>query len=183
MNRDTLQTAIETLEAQNENSQFDQVIAQMKVQLQDLQKAEEEAADEEARKEAELVKRIEEKWGLTKAQYDDVINEYQATMNPIDNAFEFNNKQMKLFAHLWIVNPKERLLMDCDGLFLTEDDAYNMVYKNPWEYIDIDEIVDEKFDEVDEEELYNKLVEMRDDEYETDEDGNILHEDEEDEVA
>lgn len=183
MNRDTLQTAIETLEAQNENSQFDQVIAQMKVQLQDLQKAEEEAADEEARKEAELVKRIEEKWGLTKAQYDEVVNVYDVTSNPIENALELNNKQMKLFAHLWIENPSETLLTDYDGDFYTEEEAYDMVCNNPDDYIDINDVVNENFYNVEEEELYNKLVEMRDDEYETDEDGNILHEDEEDEVA
>lgn len=176
MKIENLKNAIETLGAQNVNGQFDQVINQMKVQLQDFQKAE-----EEARKETELEKRIQEEWGMTKAQYDEVMNEYSATCNPIKHALELNNKQMKLFAHLWVENPSERLLMDYDGDVLTEEGAYDMVYNNLDYYIDINEIVDDSFEEVDEEALYNKLVEMRNDEYETDEDGNILHE--EDEVA
>lgn len=182
MNIDNLQTAVETLEAQNEDGQLDQVITQMKVQLQALQKAEEEA-EEEARKEAELAKRIEEEWGLTKAQYDEVVNVYDVTSNPIEDALELNNKQMRLFAHLWVENPSETLVKDYDGEFYTEEEACDMVYENPEQYIDIHEVVNDNFDEVDEEELYNKLVEMRDDEYETDEDGNTLHEGEEDEVS
>ena len=182
MKTNDLINAIETLEAQNENGQYDQVINQMQVQLQDLQKAEEEA-EEEARKEAELAKRIEEEWGLTKAQYDEVVNVYDVTSNPIEDALELNNKQMKLFAHLWIENPSETLLTDYDGEIITEKEAYDMVYNNPDNYIDINDVVNDNFYNVEEEELYNKLVEMRDYEFDTDEDGNIVNEDEEDEVA
>ena len=173
MNIENFKTAIETLEAQNENGQFDQVINQMKVQLQDLQKAE-----EEARKEAELVKRIEEKWGLTKPQYDEVIKTFKSGENPTDDAYEFNNKQLKLLAHKWAT---EKDLIDVDGEFKTLDEAIDVVENNPSYYIDFEDYIAKHFDVFDEDEIYEKMVEMRDDEYETEEDGNILHE--EDEVA
>ena len=170
-----LLSAIETLEAQNENGQFDQVINELKVQLENLQKAE-----EEARKEAELEKRIEEEWGMTKAEYDEVIKTFESGENPTDYAYEFNNRQLKLLAHKWAT---EKDLLDVDGEFKTLDEAIDAVENNPSYYIDFEDYVAEHFSVFDEDEIYEKLVEMRDDEFETDEDGNILYEDEEDEVA
>lgn len=171
MNILNLSTAIETLGAQNVNGQFDQVINQMKVQLQDLQKAE-----EEARKEAELEKRIQEEWGMTKAQYDEVIKTFESGENPTDYAYEFNDKQLKLLAHKWAT---EKELLDVDGEFKTLDEAIDAVENNPSYYIDFEDYVAEHFSVFDEDEIYEKLVEMRDDEFETDEDGNILHEEDE----
>ena len=170
-----LKNGIETLEAQNENGQFDQVINELKVQLENLQKAE-----EEARKEAELEKRIEEEWGMTKAEYDEVIKTFESGENPTDYAYEFNNRQLKLLAHKWAT---EKDLLDVDGEFKTLDEAIDAVENNPSYYIDFEDYVAEHFSVFDEDEIYEKLVEMRDDEFETDEDGNILYEDEEDEVA
>ena len=173
MKIENFKTAIETLGAQNMNGQFDQVINQMKVQLQDLQKAE-----EEARKEAELEKRIQEEWGMTKAQYDEVIKTFESGENPTDYAYEFNNRQLKLLAHKWAT---EKDLIDVYGEFKTLDEAIDVVENNPSYYIDFEDYIAKHFDVFDEDEIYEKMVEMRDDEYETDEDGNILHE--EDEVA
>lgn len=164
MKTNDLRNAIETLRVQNGNGRYDEVINQLEVQFQELFKEEEE-------------KRIEEDWGLTKPQYDDVMKEVSATCNPTDDAFKFNNKQMRLFAYMFV--SRKILVKDYEGDIITCDDARKMVYDDPFNYIDIDEIVDEKFDEVDEEELYDILVELRDDEYVTDEDGNVINEEDE----
>ena len=166
-----LTTVVESLEAQNENGQFDQVINELKVQLHNLQQAEEKANEE-----AEL--EIKEKWGLTIKEYDEVIRAFNSDDNPTDCAYKFNNKQLKLLAHKW---GTDCVLYDVDGEFKTYDEAWDEVNNYPWDYIDIDEVINDNFSEVDEDEIYETLVELRDEEYATDENGNVVYE--EDEVA
>lgn len=161
-----LKKATETLEAQNENGQFDHVINEMKVQLRNLQKAEREADEK-----AELEKRIKEEWGLTLKEYNDVICAFNTGENPTECAFEFNNKQLKLLAHKWST---DSVLYDVDGDFLTYNEAWDEVNNYPSEYLDLDEVIANNFNEIGEDEIYEKLLEIRDEEFVTDKDGNVI---------
>lgn len=115
---DNLIKAIESLEAQNVNGQFDQVINEMKVQLSNLQKAEEEAKEDAEE---------QRKWGLTKKEYDDVIHAFNSRYNPTDCAYEFNNKQLKLLAHKWVTY---RNLYNVDDEFKTFDELCEYIIDN-----------------------------------------------------
>ena len=169
----SLKKAIETLEAQNENGQFDQVIYDMKVQLLNLQKAEKEANEEGG-----LDKLYQHVWGMTEKEFYAVVKKYQPTLNPTKDAYELNNKQMKVLAHQYY---NDRNLFWVDGEIKTRDEAYDEVVNNIDEYIDIYEFIWDNLNHVDEKDIYNALIVERDDEFETDEDGNVVYE--EDEVA
>ena len=159
---DNLIKAIESLEAQNVNGQFDQVINEMKVQLSNLQKAEEEAKEDAEE---------QRKWGLTKKEYDDVIHAFNSSYNPTDCAYEFNNKQLKLLAHKWVTY---RNLYNVDDEFKTFDELCEYIIDNLDCYFNIDQVIDNNFDLVDECDLYQALIDARNEEYETDENGDLV---------
>ena len=74
MQSNILQKAIESLAAQNENGQFDQLIESLNVQFQET--IGEEKRNEEA-----------QKYGLTIEQYEAVIHAYEHDDNPLDCFF------------------------------------------------------------------------------------------------
>ena len=154
--------AIETLEAQKVNGQFDQVINETKVQLHNLQKAEEKAKEDAEE---------QRKWGLTKKEYDDVIHTFDYNRNPTDCAYEFNNKQLKLLAHKWVTY---RNLYNVVDAFKTFDELCEYIIDNLDYYFNIDQVIDDNFDLVDEDDLYQALIDARSEAYETDENGNLI---------
>ena len=157
-----LKNAIESLEAQNVNGQFDQVINEMNVQLHNLQEAEKKAKEDAEE---------QRKWGLTKKEYDDVIHAFNYSRNPTDCAYEFNNKQLKLLAHKWVTDSD---LYIVDDEYKTYDELWEDISDNLDCYFNIDQVIDDNFDLIDEDDLYQVLIDARNEVYETDENGDLV---------
>ena len=152
---------IETLESQNENGQFDQVIESLRVQYY-------EALDEERKNEEA------QKYGLTKEQYDDVIDAFKNDDNPLDCYYEFTNAQMRLLAHKWTSNNNDLLFINDDDEVVTFEEASDYICYHPDWFFDIDEAVYDNFESVDEDTLYQRLIDARNEECETDENGELV---------
>lgn len=152
---------IETLESQNENGQFDQVIESLRVQYY-------EALDEERKNEEA------QKYGLTKEQYDDVIDAFENDDNPLDCYYEFTNAQMRLLAHKWTSNNNDLLFINDDEEVVTFEEASDYICYHPDWFFDIDEAVYDNFESVDEDTLYQRLIDARNEECETDENGELV---------
>ena len=137
MNSKEIEKAIETLEAQNANGQFDQVIDGLKKQLSD----------------EEPVEILMREWGLTRDEYDEVCKSFQWVKegnNPFDTDFELkNDNQLKFLAHL-IKEYKDYYVDDYD-------DLYDEILGNVETYFDIDEKISDEFSIVDEEDIYGFL--------------------------
>lgn len=152
---------IETLESQNENGQFDQVIESLRVQYY-------EALDEERKNEEA------QKYGLTKEQYDEVIDAFENDDNPLDCYYEFTNAQMRLLAHKWTSNNNDLLFINDDEEVVTFEEASDYICYHPDWFFDIDEAVYDNFESVDEDTLYQRLIDARNEECETDENGELV---------
>lgn len=152
---------IETLESQNENGQFDQVIESLRVQYY-------EALDEERKNEEA------QKYGLTKEQYDDVIDAFENDDNPLDCYYEFTNAQMRLLAHKWTSNNNDLLFINDDEEVVTFEEASDYICYHPDWFFDIDEAVYDNFESVDEDTLYQRLIDARNEECDTDENGELV---------
>lgn len=147
MNSKEIEKAIETLEAQNANGQFDQVIESLKKQLSD----------------EEPVEILMREWGLTRDEYDEVCKSFQWVKegnNPFDTDFELkNDNQLKFLAHL-IKEYKDYYVDDYDERIespLDYDDLYDEILGNVETYFDIDEKISDEFSIVDEEDIYGFL--------------------------
>lgn len=152
---------IETLESQNNNGQFDQVIESLRVLYQNA------LNEEKKNKEAQ-------KYGLTKEQYDEVIDAFVNDNNPLDGYYEFTNAQMKLLAHKWTSNNNDLLFINDDDEVLTLHEASDYICDHPDWFFDIDEAVYDNFESVDEDTLYQRLIDARNEECETDENGELI---------
>lgn len=161
MKSSIINNAIETLAAKNENGQFDQLIESLNVQFQET--IGEEKRNEEA-----------QKYGLTIEQYEAVINAFENDDNPLDCYYEFTNAQMKLLAHKWTSNSNDLLFINDDNEVLTFDEASDYVCDHPDWFFDIDEAVYDNFESVDEDMLYQKLIDARNEECEIDENGELV---------
>ena len=159
MDINILSKSIEIIESQNENGQFDQVIEFLRVQSQEALK------EEQAKAEAL-------KYGLTEEQYNEVIDAFKSDSFPLDDSYQFNNAQLKLLAHKWAED--KSLYLDDDGEVISWKDAYGLICDEPDYYIDIDQVIDDNFDLVDECDLYQALIDARNEEYETDENGDLV---------
>ena len=146
MNSKEMEKAIETLEAQNANGQFDQVIESLKKQLSD----------------EEPVEILMREWGLTRDEYDEVCKSFQWVKdgnNPFSTDFEMNDNQLKFLAHL-IKEYKDYYVDDYDERVespLDYDDLYDEILSNVETYFDIDEKISDEFSVVDEEDIYGFL--------------------------
>lgn len=147
MNSKEIEKAIETLEAQNANGQFDQVIEGLKKQLSD----------------EEPVEILMREWGLTRDEYDEVCKSFQWVKeghNPFDTDFELkNDNQLKFLAHL-IKEYKDYYVDDYDERIespLDYDDLYDAILNDVETYFDIDEKISDEFSVVDEEDIYGFL--------------------------
>ena len=146
MNSKEIEKAIETLEAQNANGQFDQVIESLKKQLSD----------------EEPVEILMREWGLTRDEYDEVCKSFQWVKdgnNPFSTDFEMNDNQLKFLAHL-IKEYKDYYVDDYDERVespLDYDDLYDEILSNVETYFDIDEKISDEFSIVDEEDIYGFL--------------------------
>lgn len=146
MNSKEIEKAIETLEAQNANGQFDQVIESLKKQLSD----------------EEPVEILMREWGLTRDEYDEVCKSFQWVKeghNPFDTDFELNDNQLKFLAHL-IKEYKDYYVDDYDERIespLDYDDLYDAILNDVETYFDIDEKISDEFSIVDEEDIYGFL--------------------------
>ena len=147
MNSKEIEKAIETLEAQNANGQFDQVIESLKKQLSD----------------EEPVEILMREWGLTRDEYDEVCKSFQWVKeghNPFDTDFELkNDNQLKFLAHL-IKEYKDYYVDDYDERIespLDYDDLYDTILNDVETYFDIDEKISDEFSIVDEEDIYGFL--------------------------
>ena len=148
MNSKEIEKAIETLEAQNANGQFDQVIDGLKKQLSD----------------EEPVEILMREWGLTRDEYDEVCNSFQWVKegnNPFGTDFELkNDNQLKFLAHL-IKEYKDYYVDDYDDERLEHpldyDDLYDAILNDVETYFDIDEKISDEFSVVDEEDIYDIL--------------------------
>lgn len=147
MNSKEIEKAIETLEAQNANGQFDQVIEGLKKQLSD----------------EEPVEILMREWGLTRDEYDEVCKSFQWVKeghNPFDTDFELkNDNQLKFLAHL-IKEYKDYYVDDYDERIespLDYDDLYDTILNDVETYFDIDEKISDEFSIVDEEDIYGFL--------------------------
>ena len=146
INQKEIEKAIETLEAQNANGQFDQVIESLKKQLSD----------------EEPIEILMNEWGLTRDEYDDVCKSFQWVKdgnNPFDTDFEMNDNQLKFLAHL-IKEYKDYYVDDYDERVespLDYDDLYDEILNNVETYFDIDEKISDEFYVVSEEDIYGFL--------------------------
>lgn len=147
MNSKEMEKAIETLEAQNANGQFDQVIESLKKQLSD----------------EEPVEILMREWGLTRDEYDEVCKSFQWVKegnNPFSTDFELkNDNQLKFLAHL-IKEYKDYYVDDYDERIespLDYDDLYDAILNDVETYFDIDEKISDEFSIVDEEDIYDIL--------------------------
>lgn len=146
MNSKEMEKAIETLEAQNANGQFDQVIESLKKQLSD----------------EEPVEILMREWGLTRDEYDEVCKSFQWVKegnNPFSTDFEMNDNQLKFLAHL-IKEYKDYYVDDYDERVespLDYDDLYDAILNDVETYFDIDEKISDEFSIVDEEDIYGFL--------------------------
>ena len=152
---------IETFEAQNENGQFDQEIEYLKVQFQ-------KALDEERKSEEA------QKYGLTIEQYDEVIDAFENDDNPLDGYYEFTNDQMRLLAQKWTSNNDDLLFINHDDEIVTFDEASDYICDHPDWFFDIDEAVYDNYKSVDEDMLYQRLLDARNEVCETDENGELV---------
>jgi hypothetical protein len=152
--------AIESLGAQNENGQFDQVIESLRVQFHKA--LVEEKKNEEAYK-----------YGLTIEQYDEVIDAFENDDNPLDGYYEFTNDQMKLLAHKWTSSNNDLLFINDDEI-VTFDEASDYLCDHPDWFFDIDEAVYNNYKSVDEDTLYQRLLDARNEVCETDENGELV---------
>lgn len=158
MNSIILQKAIESLAAQNENGQFDQVIEHLRVLYQTVSGKNEEA----------------QKYGLTSEQYEAVIHAFEHDDNPLDCFYEFTNAQMKLLAHKWTSNRNDTLFINDDDEIMTFDEASEYICDHPDWFFDIGEAVYDKFYFVDEDTLYQRLIDARNEECEIYENGELV---------
>lgn len=147
MDSKEMEKAIETLEAQNANGQFDQVIESLKKQLSD----------------EEPVEILMREWGLTRDEYDEVCKSFQFVKeghNPFGTDFELkNDNQLKFLAHL-IKEYKDYYVDDYDERIespLDYDDLYDAILNDVETYFDIDEKISDEFSVVDEEDIYDIL--------------------------
>lgn len=161
MDSKVLEKVIETLEAQSENGQLDQVIKSLRVQFQKA--LDEEQTNEEA-----------QKYGLTIEQYDEVIDAFEDDDNPLDCYYEFTNAQMKLLAHKWTSNNNDLLFINDDDEIVTFDEASDYICNHPNRFFDIDEAVYDNYESVDEDTLYQRLIDARNEKCETDENGELV---------
>ena len=159
MNNNIISKSIETLMSQNENGQFDQVIEILRVQSQEALK------EEQAKAEAQ-------KYGLTEEQYNEVIDAFKSDSCPLDDCYQFNNAQLKLLAHKWAED--KSLYLDDDGEVINWNDAYGMICSCPYNYFDIDKVIDDNFVLVNEDDLYQALMDARNEVYETDANGDLV---------
>lgn len=158
MDINILSKSIETLTSHNENGLFDREIASLRVQYQ-------EALKDEQTMEAQ-------KYGLTEEQYNEVIDAFKSDSFPLDDSYQFNNAQLKLLAHKWAEN-KSLYLSEEYGV-ISWNSACIMIYDHPERYIDIDQTIDDNFDRVDEDDLYQALIDVRNQVYETDANGDLV---------
>lgn len=152
---------IETLESQNKNGQFDKVIESLRVQFHKA--LVEERKNEEA-----------QKYGLTNEQYNEVIDAFENDDNPLDCYYEFTNAQMRLLAHKWTSNNNDLLFINDDDEIVTFDEASDYICDHPDWFFDIAEAVYDNFESVDEDTLYQRLIDARNEECETDENGELV---------
>ena len=147
MNVKEIEKAIETLEAQNANGQFDQVIESLKKQMSNEYP----------------VEILMKEWGLTRDEYDEVCKSFEWVKegnNPFDTDFELkNDNQLKFLAHL-ISEYKDYYIDEYDDERfehpLDYDDLYDEIVSNVETYFDIDEKIDE-FSIVSEDYIYDIL--------------------------
>ena len=156
-----IKKSIETLEAHNENGQFDQVIDSLRDQFQAA------LAEEQTTVEAQ-------KYGLTKEQYDKVIYAFENDKDPFNGYYKFTNAQMNLLAHKWATKKNEELFFDLDYNIVTFDEAYNDIRNNIDYYFDIEKEVYDNFERVDEDTLYRLLIDVRNRECQIDEKGDLV---------
>lgn len=147
MNSKEMEKAIETLEAQNANGQFDQVIENLKKQLSN----------------EEPVEILMREWGLTRDEYDEVCKSFQWVKegnNPFGVDFELkNDNQLKFLAHL-IKEYKDYYVDDYDERIespLDYDDLYDEILNDVETYFDIDEKISDEFSIVSEDYIYDIL--------------------------
>lgn len=146
MNSKEIAKAIETLEAQNANGQFDQVIGSLKKQLSTEEPIEIQMKE----------------WGLTRDEYDEVCKSFEWVKdgnNPFDTDFELNDNQLKFLAHLikeykdyYVDEWNERVEFPMDY-----DELYDEIVSNVETYFDIDSKIDNEFSVVSEEDIYGFL--------------------------
>lgn len=147
MNSKEIEKAIETLEAQNANGQFDQVIEGLKKQLSD----------------EEPVEILMREWGLTRDEYDEVCKSFQWVKeghNPFDTDFELkNDNQLKFLAHL-IAEYKDYYVDEWDDRIespMDYDELYDEIVTNAETYFDIDSKISDEFAVVSEEDIYGYI--------------------------